>query len=584
MRELSHVFDFCVVGGGLSGLSAALAAARSGLRCALVQDRPVLGGNASSEIRMWICGAAGLDNRETGIVEEISLENNYRNPSSNFSIWDSVLFQLAWQEKNLTLFMNCSVNSLEMQGQSIKSIRGWQGTAETWHVITADVFADCSGDSILAPLSGAEFSIGREATDEFDESLAQEKADRKTMGMSCLIQARETDSPKTFIPPPWATKISCDTQLANRGHDFRGMNNFWWLELGGDRDSIHDTEELRDELLALAFGVWDHIKNHGEHGADNWELEWVGFLPGKRESRRYIGDHVLSEKELLSGGKFPDLVAYGGWPIDDHFPGGFYHQGEPNRYIHMKQPYGIPYRCLYSKNIDNLYFAGRNISATHVGISSTRVMATCSLMGQAVGLAAALCNKYSCLPRGVYDKHIAELQAMLMEDDCYLPGMKREVSELCRNAALSASEGEPQALLSGVDRPLDGEPNAWVGKPGSYLQYDFGRKTKISSVRIVFDSDLNRMGKGDCKNHVEKNILSNFPLHQPPRTPPASLVKEFCLEARLPDGSWKQCYVETNNYQRLLRFQLDIETEAIRLIPKATWGAEECRVFAFELR
>ena len=583
MKELNHQVDFCVVGGGMSGLCAAVAAARQGIRTALLHDRPVLGGNASSEIRMWICGAEGANHRETGLVEEVSLENNYRNPGSNFSIWDSVLYQLAREEKNLTLFLNCSVNSLEMSGNRIVSVRGWQGTAETWHTIRAEVFADCSGDSILAPLSGADFRIGREAAEEFGESLAHEVADRKTMGMSCLIQARETDSPKEFIAPRWAKKISSDSELAHRGHDFTGLSNFWWMELGGEVDSIHDTEALRDELVALAFGVWDHIKNQGEHGADNWELEWVGFLPGKRESRRYLGDHILAEKEILSRGEFTDVVAYGGWPIDDHHPGGFYYSGPPNRNIHIPEVYGIPYRSLYSRNIDNLLFAGRNISATHIGISSTRVMATCSIMGQAVGIAAALAVKNACNPRGVYQHHIKELQQLLLQDDCYLPGIKREIARISAGARLSSSCGDAEALRNGLDRPVGAAENSWCGNCGDFVEYDFGQRQKISAARLVFDSDLNRKGRGSVSHHWEKNILSNFPLHQPPRRPPETLVKSFRLEARQSDGTWQEFYREDNNYQRLVRVNFTMETDAVRLIPESTWGAEECRVFAFEI-
>ncbi|HQC53381.1 MAG TPA: FAD-dependent oxidoreductase, partial [Lentisphaeria bacterium] len=160
MRHLEHNVDFCVVGGGLSGMCAAIAAARHGAKVALIHDRPVLGGNASSEIRMWICGAQGLNNRETGLVEEIQLENNYRNPSSNFSIWDSVLFQAVKFTPGLTVFLNASVNGATMDGNRITSVKAWQTTSETWHTVKAKLFADCSGDSILAPLTGADFRIG----------------------------------------------------------------------------------------------------------------------------------------------------------------------------------------------------------------------------------------------------------------------------------------------------------------------------------------------------------------------------------------------------------------------------------------
>ncbi len=426
MKNLNHKVDLCVVGGGLAGMCAAISAARHGIKVLLIHDRPVLGGNASSEIRMWVCGAHGQNMRETGIVEEIMLENLYRNQNTVYSIWDSILYEKVKFEENITLLLNCSCLDAQMTGNKIKSIKGWQLTSETWHTVEAELFADCSGDSILAPLTGAEFRIGREAASEYNESIEPEIADNKTMGLSCLFQARETDKPQTFIPPSWAHVYSSDDDLPKRGHLIR-KTNYWWIEIGGENDSIHDTEELKDELLKIAFGIWDHIKNHGDHEAENWILDWIGFLPGKRESRRYIGDHVLTQNDVRAEGRFDDVIAYGGWPMDDHHPAGFNYPGNPNINHPVPSPFGIPYRCLYSKNIENLFFAGRNISTTHAALSSTRVMATCALLGQAVGTAASIAVKYSLTPRGVYGEKIEELKQMLMDDDSYLPFNKRKI-------------------------------------------------------------------------------------------------------------------------------------------------------------
>ena len=188
MRELNHKSDVCVVGGGISGLCAAVAAARHGAKTILINDRPMLGGNASSEIRMWLCGAHGLNMRETGMIEELCLENDYRNPESNFSIWDSVLYEFAKFQPNLEVFLNCSVNAADMKDGKVASVRGWQGTAETWHNFEAVIFMDCSGDSVLSTLTGADFRVGREARAEFGEDIEPEVADKKTMGMSCLIR------------------------------------------------------------------------------------------------------------------------------------------------------------------------------------------------------------------------------------------------------------------------------------------------------------------------------------------------------------------------------------------------------------
>lgn len=254
MQSLHHQVDFCVVGGGIAGMCAAVAAARRGARVALLHDRPVLGGNASSEIRMHICGAQGCNMRETGLIEEIKLRNCARNPQGNYSIWDSILYEMVRFEPNITLLLNCSVNALAMTDGRIDSVTGWQLTSESWHTVSAPLFADCSGDSILAPLSGAEFRLGREARAEFDEDIAPETGDTRTMGMSCLVQFRETDRPQPFIAPEWAHVYPTDAELPYRGHRVNG-SNFWWLEVGGEDDSIHDTEALRDELLKIAFGV-----------------------------------------------------------------------------------------------------------------------------------------------------------------------------------------------------------------------------------------------------------------------------------------------------------------------------------------
>ncbi|HET6457159.1 MAG TPA: FAD-dependent oxidoreductase, partial [Armatimonadota bacterium] len=386
--RISHRFDFCIVGGGMAGVCAAISAARGGVKIALVQDRPVLGGNSSSEIRVHVCGAdrhGKIPNvRETGILEELRLENLRRNPQRSFSMWDTVLYEKVMAEPNLRLFLNCSCLDAKMDGKRIESITCWQLTTQTYHTIEADLFADCSGDAILAPLTGAEFRVGREARSEYGESIEPEVADKKTMGMTCLFQARDMGTPQPFEPPSWAYDYPTEADLPHRHHGWLEMG-YWWVELGGENDSIHDTEKLRDELVKIVFGIWDHLKNHGDHGAENWALDWVQFLPGKRESRRYVGDHVLTQNDIESEGRFPDIVAYGGWTMDDHHPAGFLYKGPPTIFHPAPSPYGISYRCLYSKNVENLMFAGRCASMSHAAMSSTRVMGTASSMGQAVG-------------------------------------------------------------------------------------------------------------------------------------------------------------------------------------------------------
>jgi hypothetical protein len=578
MKTITHQAEFCVVGGGLAGMCAAIAAARHGVKTVLIHDRPVLGGNASSEIRMWLGGATGVkggEARETGIMEEILLENLCRNHSPSYPVWDTILYEKVRFQENLTSLLNCSCNDLEMENPGkIKSVKAWQLTTETWHIVEAELFADCSGDSILAPLSGAEFRVGREGKSEFNESIAPEQQDKKTMGMSCLMQLRETDRPQKYTPPAWANKYLSDEDLPNRGHNL-GNQNFWWLELGGEQDTIHDTESIRDELLKVAHGVWDHIKNHGDHGADNWIMDWLAFLPGKRESRRYVGEYIMNQNDVEAEGRFDDLIAYGGWSMDDHHPGGIKYPGKPTIFHHAPSPYGIPYRCLYSKNIENLFFAGRNISVTHSAMSSTRVIRTCAILGEAVGVAASIAVNNQLTPTGVYREKIKELQEELMYDDCYLPWHKRSISELTAKARLSASSGEPENLRNGIDRSLEGVDNAWCGTLNDWLEYSFESPEEISELRFILDSDLGRQ----TFNMPADVRLEPYDHYYVPNT----LLEDFKVEFYDADNKLVKTENVSGNYQRMVKLQGNCKAKRIRFTPLKTRGCEEFKIFAWDL-
>ena len=564
MNYVEHTVDHCVVGGGLSGVCAAVAAARRGLQVVLMQDRPVLGGNASGEIRMWVCGAHGDNNRETGLLEEIELENFYRNTNLNYSMWDSVLYEKAQLQSGLTLLLNYTCQEAEMEGNCIISVRGWQMTSETYHTVKATYFADCSGDSILAPLTGAEFRFGRESRAEFDEPIAPVEADHKTMGNSCLFQIRETDRPQKFIKPDWAYTFTSDDDMPFREHHIG--TNYWWIELGGDMDSIHDADALRHELLRIALGVWDHVKNQGDHGAENWALDWIGFLPGKRESRRYVGDVIINQHDVEAGGQFPDIVAYGGWTMDDHYPAGFGHkESYPTIHHPAPSPWGIPWRSLYSKNIENLAFAGRNISVTHTARSSSRVMGTCALLGQAVGTAVALAVQSGTTLRGV---DVPRLQQMLMEDDCFLPGLRRVPSALTQQATVSH-----EVLRNGLDRDYAGEDNGWTGKAGEYVEYTFAAPTHVERVRLVLDSNLNR-------NY--HNMPCVFRLEEPRYKLPETLLKSYEIVG-ICDGVETVLERVENNRRRLVYHTVGRQLDAIRVVPLATWGAEDYRIFSMDV-
>lgn len=560
MKTLEYNADLCVIGGGLAGLCCAISAARHGIKVVLVHDRPVLGGNASSEIRMWIGGCHGKDNREGGIIEEIMLENFYSNPSLKYPLWDSVLYSKAIAEENLTLLLNSSCLDCTMDGNRIVSIKAWQSNAETFHTVNALYFADCSGDSILSTLTGAEFMYGREAKSEYGETIPPDNADSKTMGMSCLFQIRETDHKVPFTPPEWAYKYTSDDSLPFKDHD--RDNNFWWIEIGGEWDCIHDTDRCRKELLKICYGVWDHMKNYGDHGVENWELEWIGFLPGKRESRRYKGKYTVTQNDVEAEGRFDDIVAYAGWSMDDHFPEGFYYKnGYPTIFHPAPTPWGLPLRCMISANIDNLCFAGRNISVTHAALSSCRVMATCAVLGQALGTAAAQAVRDNTALENV---DIKKLQQTLMEDDCFIPWHERSLSELTKNAYCSA-----EIVRNGKDR---GEENLWIGTDSDFVEYCFESDTEIKGIRLVFDSDLNR------KYH---NMPCNYPLVQTKFKLPGTLIREYKLQGITESGEVKEIYVNDNR-RRFVKHEINWCVKSLRFIPLATHGENHFRLFSFE--
>ncbi len=580
-RHLTHETELCVIGGGVAGFCAAVAAARRGAKVILMHDRPVLGGNNSSECRVQICGADRSGNlpnmRETGIIEELRLLQCHRNPNRNYSIQDSLFYEIAMAEKNLTLLLNCSCRRAETDGHHIVSVTGWQLTTYTNHTVKAKIFADCSGDGILAPLVGAEFRVGREARSEFNESIAPEEGDDRTMGMTCLFHANKYETPQSFTAPEWANVYeSCDElPVGINGHKSFGVG-YWWIELGGEYDSIHDTEMLRDELLKITYGVWEHVKNRcpNKVAAANWALDWIQFLPGKRESRRYIGKHVLTQNEIEAEGRFDDIIAYGGWSMDDHHPAGFHcvkHDATPTIFHPAPSPYGIPYGVLVSRNIDNLMFAGRNASCTHAAMSSTRVIGTCGVMGQALGTAAAMAVENTIKPAAV-SEHMLELQAQLQDDDCYLPFTPVALSDLTMESTLRASQGDPEPVRDGWHRPIGDDDHCWIARVGDQIGYCFDEPTRVNEMILVLDSAMDR--------YIQ---MSKIKRPTPTLEVPDVMPKVFHVEGVV-DGEWQELARVEGNFQRRVCIPIDADLQGIRFVLDETWGAEESKVFCVEVR
>lgn len=581
-KLINKKYDVVIVGGGVSGVCAAIASARHGAQTALIQNRPVLGGNASSEIRMHICGAdyhgSRPNARETGILEEILLENRRINPQNSFSVLDTVMWEKVRFQEGLELYLNTHMTSVAVEKNILKKITAEQLTTEKVFEFEGKIFMDATGDGTLAALAGAEYMTGREGKNVFNEKYAPDTSDNATMGNTLLFRATDIGKPTPFVKPFWANTYT-EEELAYRNHE-EISSGYWWIELGGDEnDVISDGEELRDELLKAVYGVWDHIKNSGHHKADSYVLDWVGFLPGKRESRRITGDYILKEQDCFEGRLFEDAVAYGGWPMDMHIVGGLGTQLEPNVFLELKDMYTIPYRSLYSKNIDNLMIGGRAISCSHMAFGSTRVMATCAVVGQAGGTAAALSTAKGINPGGMLE-HIKELQQTLLRDDCFIPGLKNEdEADLARSAVVSCSSFLESCgggnIRNGVARSVKNESNCWVSEKlkseGEWIALDFEEAVPVKEIHFKFDSNLSK----ELMTSLTKSVLDK----QIPGIP-AELVKDYCIEF-YKDNQMVHYEKIEQNYFRFRKHMLwkPIICDRIKVHITATHGDSHARVF-----
>ncbi len=613
-RKEKLCFDVVVVGGGMAGICAAIASARTGAHTALVQNRPMLGGNASSEIRMHICGAnsqlAKKNVNETGILQELLLENKRLNPRFNFNLWDTVLIHAVQRTAGLELFLNTDCFDATCEDGTITEIECYQSTTERRLYFQAPLFIDCTGHATLGFFAGAEWRMGSEGKAEFGEANAEETENDNLMGNTLLFKAVDLGKPVTFTKPDWAYTFT-EEQLKKRIHtSFTGVLNgdrvtaagesgakglpelyctdygYWWIELGGDSgDIIGSSETIRDELMRSLWGIWDHIKNGGDHGAENYDLQWCGIIPGTRDSRRLIGDHMLNEHDILANRIFPDAVAYGGWAMDVHVPGGLKDtEHAPSRVIPFDGIYTIPYRSYYSRNINNLMMAGRIISATKMGMSSARVMATCAVGGQAVGTAAALCIKHGCSPRRLGEEYITELQQRLIRDDCWLPEIERvdpeDIATLAEVNADTEAEGcAASNVTNGYNRAKGGMSNCWrsvgLGENRSRISLQWQETQTVGEVRLVFDPDLS------CEMVI--TLSGKKQAQQIPTLPPV-LTKEYDL-ILFRDGTEVHRMAVRDNAKRLCVHALEVPVSADRLELHihATYGAPDAAVFGISV-
>lgn len=410
-------FDLVVVGAGIAGMSAAVSAARLGCRVALINDRPVVGGNNSSEIRVHLGGRieAGTYKELGGMQKEFGpLKGGNAQPAATYE--DQKKMDWLAAEPNVKLFLNYRAIAVEKEGDRIASVRAKHIETGEELIFRAPVFSDCTGDGTVGYLAGADFRMGREGRDEFGESTAPEKGDKMTMGSSVQWYSEEEQQPSRF--PEFNYGVTFNDENCQRVT----MGEWTW-ETGMNRDQITEFERIRDYGILVIYSNWSYLKNHLADNAKykKRKLGWVAHIAGKRESRRLMGDYILKEDDLTKHVAHEDGSFATTWSIDlhypdpqnsKHFPGNEFKSIAPSQDIY---PYPVPYRCLYSRNVENLFMAGRNISVTHVALGTVRVMRTTGMMGEVVGMAATLCKKHTTTPRGIYQRHLPELKALMQE-------------------------------------------------------------------------------------------------------------------------------------------------------------------------
>ena len=408
-------YDLVVVGGGVAGISAAVSAARLGCRVALVNDRPVLGGNNSSEVRVHLGGrlesgpykALGDLQKEFGPTREGNAQ-----PASNYA--DEKKATLVANEPNITLYANCRATAVEKEGSRIRRVIIQHTERGEEMALEAPLFADCTGDGTIGYLAGADYRMGRESEEEFAEPTAPKQADAMTMGSSVQWYSEDAGKPTAF--PEFSYGV-----VFNEQNSEKVMMGEWTWETGMHKDQIKEFEQIRDYGLLVVYSNWSYLKNRMKENEPyrNRKLAWVAYVAGKRESRRLLGDYILTENDLRNHTVYEDGTAAATWTIDLHypdpdntanFPGGEFKSIAKHIPIH---PYPIPYRCLYSRNVSNLFMAGRDISVTHVALGTVRVMRTTGMMGEVVGMAASICTQQGVEPRAVYQHYLPQLKTLM---------------------------------------------------------------------------------------------------------------------------------------------------------------------------
>lgn len=583
MQNVKLDCDVLVAGGGLTGVCASLAAARSGAKVVLVQNRSRLGGNSSSEVRMH---ALGIDSnkvgfRESGILEELKLKNIVENTQLSWVVWDVMLYDKIRCEENITLLLDTTVYGADVCDRKITRAYARCDMSLTNYIISAKQFIDCTGDCRLGLEAGAEVMSGRDGPEKYGESLAGVFTKGDHLCCSMMFTSHDAGCEVKFTPPSWAHKITEENLKFREPSDF--LYGYWFISFGGKLDIIHDTEIIRRELLSILLGVWGYLKNSGKYPqTKNLDLDFVAMFPARRDTNRIKGYDIFTQHDI--DGKWkdrPDQIITVGWPMEDQPSDGFYFKGKPSIYGGKTPFYNLPFSAMYSCDIDNLMMAGRNMNTSHIAFTSTRVMNTGALAGEVVGNAAAMCARENMTARQL-DKDAAALSRLrqkLIKDGNIVVGFKNDdEADLARKA--KAASNVSSALGTSASNVLNGvaydfkdrNDNKWLApidaKP--VLELSWEKPVCISQVRLNLDTGCRMITQTSQVSFVKAMI----------HAPQPETLRDFDIVAVLPDGSEKTLKEVRGNYQKLVIADFDA-TEAKALMVKclATNGSEYASIF-----
>lgn len=568
MRQVEEQYEVVVVGGGLAGVIAALASARTGAKTVIIQNRPVFGGNASSEIKMHICGATmhgkREDARETGILDEILMENKNKNPNHSFYVFDSILWEKVYMQENLNFHLNTHFLEAKTLNSRIESIKAVQLTSETKVIIEGNIFIDATGDGCLSADAGEEFLFGRDDTILYTKG--EDIVATGTMGNTLMYSSLHNDEINQHENFKSAHNLT-NKEFKNRfGFDDPGDSisdeaaaGFWWNELGGEKNTIYDTEEINKDLIRNMFGIYNYTKNNTCIKNEHNNIDWIGYVPAKRESRRIKCLYQLIESDLVKNKSFKDAVAYGGWTMDMHNPLGFLdNEGEPTQHTYLEDVYQIPLSSMIAAKNNNLFVTGRLLYTDSMAFSSTRVMATCSVMGQAAGTAAALISSKNYVAHD-YKTIVKDVQVKLLENGCYIPGQRLN----SKITDVDIIEVYPHGLFDGITR------NEYFELVGNQFALTLNSSKLIEELILYFDNDLT--------SEIMPTITRSHQKIQR-KTLPDQMPCDLTIEVYYETGEIEQHNIKKNLKREIKYSFKGVNVAKIKVVVNKTHGNKNARL------